>query len=323
MIADSSWGWYGLCFRAMNTGVEIQLYTHNTQGGEADGLMADVQRMFDKAEKHLTRFDPSSELSQLNRSTGRRQRVSALLFDVVEAAVWAASVTGGLFDPTLLKVMEAIGYDRSFEWIELRNQAAVGTNGHTSSLPPPHPGQYRTIGLNRVRGEITLPPDVQLDLGGIGKGWTVDRSAEWLVGRGPFMINAGGDLYAYGAPPDQPGWSVGIVDPWQPERDIARLQVRQRAVATSTISRRQWRRGGRMVHHLIDPRTGQPAETDAVSVTVVAHRAALAEVYAKAALILGVDAGRAFLNDVPEVEGLFIRAGGELIFTDGFTAYLR
>jgi thiamine biosynthesis lipoprotein len=323
MIADSSWGWYGLCFRAMNTGVEIQLYTNNTQDGGGDGLMADVQRMFDKAEKCLTRFDPRSELSQLNRSSGRRQRVSSLLFDVVEAAVWAASVTDGLFDPTLLKVMEAIGYDRSFEWIELRNQAAVGTNGHTSSLPPPHPGQYRTIGLNRVRGEITLPPDVQLDLGGIGKGWTVDRSAEWLVGRGPFMINAGGDLYAYGAPPDLPGWSVGIVDPWQPERDIACLQVRQRAVATSTISRRQWRRGERTMHHLIDPRTGQPAETDAVSVTVVAHRAALAEVYAKAALILGVDAGRAFLNDVPEVEGLFIQAGGELIFTDGFTAYLR
>lgn len=77
------------------------------------------------------------------------------------------------------------------------------------------------------------------------------------------------------------------------------------------------------MHHLIDPRTGQPAETDAVSVTVVAHRAALAEVYAKAALILGVEAGRAFLNDVPEVEGLFIQPGGELIFTDGFSAYLR
>jgi thiamine biosynthesis lipoprotein len=322
MIADSSWGWYGLCFRAMNTGVEIQLYT-NTRGAEAQDLMADVQRMFDKAEKCLTRFDPTSELSQLNRSTGRPRQVSPLLFDVVEAAVWAASLTGGLFDPTLLKVMQAIGYDRSFEWVELRNQAAVGTNGHTSPLPSPHPGQYRTIGLNRIRGEINLPPDVQLDLGGIGKGWTVDRSAEWLVGRGPFMINAGGDLYAYGAPPDQPGWSVGIIDPWQPERDIAHLEIRQRAVATSTISRRHWRWDGRVMHHLIDPRTGQPAETDAVSVTVVAHRAALAEVYAKAALILGVEAGRALLNDVPEVEGLFVRTDGELIFTDAFTVYLR
>jgi thiamine biosynthesis lipoprotein len=322
MSEGSSWGWYGLCFRAMNTEVEIQLYT-NTQGAEAQDLVSDVQRMFDKAEKRLTRFDLTSELSQLNRSAGRPQRVSSLLFDVVEAAAWAASLTGGLFDPTLLKVMQAIGYDRSFEWIELQNQATGGSNGHTSPLPPPHPGQYRTIGLNRIRGEITLPPDVQLDLGGIGKGWTVDRTAEWLVGRGPFMINAGGDLYAYGTPPDRAGWCVGIMDPWQPERDIAHLQVRQRAVATSTISRRQWRRDGRMMHHLIDPRTGQPAETDAVSVTVVAHRAALAEVYAKAALILGVDAGRAFLNDVPEVEGLFIRADGELVFTDGFTAYLR
>jgi len=340
----SFWGWYGLCFRAMNTQVEVQLYARadGTGAQYPASLPGSVQRMFDKAEACMSRFDPASELSRLNRSAGCARVVSPLLFDVVEAAVWAASTTGGLFDPTLLKAMEAIGYDRSFEQIP-KQAPAAGLSGKTwqvsenlpglwgapetdgsGPLPPDaHRGQTRSVGLNRSRREIYLPPGVQLDLGGIGKGWTVDRAADWLAGVGPFLINAGGDLYAYGAPPGQPGWSIGIVDPWRPGQDIARLQVRQREVATSTISRRRWQHGGRPVHHLIDPRSGRPAETDAVSVSVVAQRVALAEVYAKAALILGAEAGLGLLNSLPEVEGLLIRADGRLLTSDGLGAYLQ
>ena len=305
------WGWHGLCFRAMNTQVEVQLYSDSR-----DVDLQEIQHMFDKAERCLTRFDNASELCQLNRSAGHARPTSSLLFDVVEMAVWAASASGGLFDPTLLRWLEALGYDRSFEQITSSDQPAS---------PPPAPGRqrYERIELNRLRREIYLPADVQLDLGGIGKGWTVDRAAEWLAGRGPFLINAGGDLYAYGAPPGQAGWSIGIVNPWRPARDLTHLRVRQRAVATSAISRRRWRRGPRTLHHLIDPRTGQPAVTDAVSVTVVAQRVALAEVYAKTALILGVEAGREWLSRMPETEGLLVRDDGQLSMTDGFNSYLE
>jgi len=198
----SEWGWHGLCFRAMNTEVEVQLYTN-----VHDQAVEEVQRMFNKAEMRLTRFEQTSELCQLNRSAGHAQRVSPLLYDVVEAAVSAASATQGLFDPTLLPVMKAIGYDRSFEQI---NQDAPGD----AVLPAPQRGRYEHIELYRSRREIYLPADVQLDLGGIGKGWTVDRAADWLASKGPYLINAGGDLYAYGAPPGQSGWSIGIADPW-------------------------------------------------------------------------------------------------------------
>jgi thiamine biosynthesis lipoprotein len=305
----------------MNTRVQVQLYADGD-----DRALEEVQRMFDKAERALTRFDPSSELSQLNRVAGRPCRVGSLLFDALEMAVWAAQATQGLFDPTLLHVMEAIGYDRSFERIEQDQPMAA-------ALPRPHPlpirlsqprrKRYEDIVLNRMRREITLPADVRIDLGGIGKGWTVDRAADWLAYRGAFMINAGGDLYAYGAPPGQEGWSIGIVDPWQPDQDILRVRVHQRAVATSTTSRRRWQRGGRQMHHLIDPRSGQPAETDVISATVIAHRVALAEVYAKTALILGAEAGRRWLDSLPETEGLLIRNDGQLVYTDGFSAYLE
>ena len=317
MTSDVTWGWYGLCFRAMNTEVEVQLYAEVGESNSED--VAGVQRMFDTAEERMSRFIPDSELSRLNRSAGSARRVSPLLFDVVEAAVWAASVTGGIFDPTLLKAMEAIGYDRSFEQISSKP-------GGEMAAPTPQAlprGQYRAIGLSRSRQEITLPPGAGLDLGGIGKGWTVDRAADWLAGHGPFLINAGGDLYAYGTPPGQAGWSIGVADPWEPEMDSVRVQVRQQAVVTSTTSRRHWQRGEQAMHHLLDPRTGQPAVTDAVSVTVIAQRAALAEVYAKAALILGVEAGQAWLNRIPDVEGLLVRADGQLVYTDGFTNYLE
>jgi thiamine biosynthesis lipoprotein len=308
---DTTWGWHGLCFRAMNTRVEIQLYTNGTSHTPDD-----IQHMFHKAESCLTRFDPTSELCKLNRSSGRPLHVSSLLFDAVEMAMWASATTDGLFDPTLLHLMKAIGYDRSFEQIELVDRAVP-------LLPPPRHKTYEKIRLDHLRREIHLPPDTALDLGGIGKGWTVDRAADWLVGTGPFMINAGGDLYAYASPPDQAGWSIGVVNPLEPSQDMARLRVHQRAVATSTISHRQWRRGGRLMHHLIDPRTGQPAETDVVSVTVIAHRVAVAEVFAKTALILGSEAGLNWLNGMVGIEGLLVQNDGQLIFTDGFSAYLE
>jgi len=301
----------------MNTEVEVQLYAEVGEGNAE--AVEGVQRMFDTAEERMSRFKPDSESSRLNRSAGSTRRVSPLLFDVVAAAVWAASITGGIFDPTLLKAMEAIGYDRSFE--------QIGAGSSEEATDPARQvlarGQYWAIDLNRSRQEITLPSGVGLDLGGIGKGWTVDRAADWLAGHGPFLINAGGDLYAYGTPPGQAGWSIGVADPWDTERDSVRVQVRQMAVVTSTTSRRRWQRGEQAMHHLVDPRTGQPAATDAVSVTVIAQRAALAEVYAKAALVLGVEAGQAWLSRIPEVEGLLVRADGESVFTDGFKNYLE
>jgi len=317
MTDNVTWGWYGLGFRAMNTEVEVQLYAEAGEGNAE--AVEGVQRMFDTAEERMSRFKPDSELSRLNRSAGSTRRVSPLLFDVVEAAVWAASITGGIFDPTLLKAMEAIGYDRSFEQIS----AGPGGEATAPARRTSARGQYWAVDLDRSRQEITLPSGVGLDLGGIGKGWTVDRAADWLAGHGPFLINAGGDLYAYGTPPGQAGWSIGVADPWEMERDSVRVQVRQMAVVTSTISRRRWQRGEQAMHHLVDPRTGQPAATDAVSVTVIAPRAALAEVYAKAALILGVEAGQTWLNRIPGVEGLFVREDGQLVYTDNFTNYLE
>ena len=103
---------------------------------------------------------------------------------------------------------------------------------------------------------------------------------------------------------------------------MARVQLHHQALATSTIARRRWQRNGRMMHHLIDPRTGQPAQTDALSVSVIADRTVLAEIYAKVVLILGVEPGLKYLQMLPGVEGLIYTADSRIVYTPGLESLL-
>ncbi len=160
---------------------------------------------------------------------------------------------------------------------------------------PAAPGRWRGIRVDPQAHSVTLPAGTRLDLGGIAKGWAADRAASMLRPFGSGLVNAGGDLRAWG---DQPGvepgqgWLAAVEDPAWPDRDAAWLWVREGALATSSIVRRRWTGG----HHLIDPRTGQSADTDLLSVTVLAPTTAQAEVAAKVVLILGRAAGMAWLK---------------------------
>lgn len=306
----ADWHWSGYGFKAMNTEVYAWLYT---DAGNSSQILQEVQGLFASLERRLSRFDPGSELSRLNRTAGVF-KASPTLFEAVKTAVWAAEASGGLFDPTILPALAAAGYDASFE--------TVAPAGPLPASPPrPRPGHFRHLVLNPGGYTIDKPAGLTLDLGGIGKGWTVDRAADRLLGLGPFLVNAGGDLYAYGAPPGEPGWQVTIPHPLDEGRDLATLRVENRAVATSSVTRRRWRRGGRMMHHLIDPRTARPADTDLLAVTVIGERVALAEVLAKVALLLGAAPGLAYLEATPNVEGLLVAAAGQTLATSGWNRY--
>jgi len=319
-----AWSWSRRAFRAMNTGVQLRLYSRQP---EAEAVLADIEGLFHSFEKRLSRFDPDSELSQLNRWPRESFRASPTLMDAVEAALWLAEISGGLYDPTILADLEKAGYDRSFEQI---GQPAPLTG--TGAAPLPGNGYqpfrracltFRSIRVNRAKGTIDKPVGLRLDLGGMGKGWTVDRAADRLQGLGPFLVNAGGDIFAYHSPPGRKGWQIELIHPLKPERLMATLWLHHRALATSTIAKRRWQQAGKVMHHLIDPRTGRPAQTDAISVTVVAERTVTAEVYAKAALILGAEAGLAYLQQAPGVEGLIYTAGARIIHTAGLADLLE
>jgi thiamine biosynthesis lipoprotein len=303
-------------FRAMNTDIELVVYvrarreqlkpTHQ----RFRQLSGQLQLLFSQAESCLSRFRENSELSRLNRQ-GYLEAASPLLYQTVKAALEMVEFTGGIFDPAILDALEAAGYDRSFELI---SQGQPGLNRHSYNLP--YRPRLAKAKLDCALRAIELPAGLRLDLGGIAKGMTVDRAAAFLRQSGyhNFMISAGGDMFLSGHPgPPEQDWTVEVLDPLTLEGHLAVLKARNQAVATSAITKRRWQIGQQVRHHLIDPTTGQPVNNGLAAVTVIAPTTQLADVLAKTALILGPEAGRAFITQQRGCAGLFVTLDRQLI----------
>lgn len=229
-------------------------------GGAGDHARAEA--LVHDVEARLSRFLPDSALSRLNRE---RVVEDALLARVTRAALRYNEATAGVFDPRLGVELAASGYDRPFDTIH---------------RPPARQARTRLdVSVEGVR--VALAGDGELDLGGIAKGWTVDRVFELL--EGDRLVDGGGDMRAVGA-----GWTIGLGDGHSLELDGA-------AVATSSTRVRRWTLDdGTEVHHILDPRTGRPTRGVLVEASVRAPTATVADVLAKAVLI-NPDAMFAFL----------------------------
>jgi len=240
-----------------------------------DAAIARVGQIFERQDHRCSRFRDDSEITLVNRRTGRPTRLSQDLAEVIALALQGAARSGGRFDPTVLDAVVAAGYDRDFDEV---------LAGARAALHPPRPcGRWREV---RLEGDVLhLPAGVGLDLGGIAKGWTVDLAAAAALETGlPWaVVNAGGDLRIVGSPPE-PGLDVRVEDPESPDDEALRLVLSGGAIATSSVTRRAWGSGQ---HHLIDPSTGAPASTGILQATVWAPTCAEAEVGAKDALLLG------------------------------------
>lgn len=284
-----------LQFRAMNTEVEVFLQAKDHRDHSAE--LENIRFLFQRVEKTASRFQPESELSQINRGSAQATAIlclplSPLLHSLLREALNAYRETEGLFQPAILPALEAAGYDRSFDRLEREELIPAGVREESLPLDFTHsPYAFKNRGRQKF---LLLRPGTRLDLGGIAKGWTADRAAEILASLGRGFVNAGGDIRFFGE--DGPPWSIGIEDPFAPERDAALLQMAKGAVATSSTWKRRWKRGSCWNHHLIDPRTGRSADTSLVSVTVTAPTAAQADVWAKVALLLGRKEGMAWLK---------------------------
>jgi thiamine biosynthesis lipoprotein len=283
-------------FDAMNT--DVQLITLGWPGVDslrrAEGVFHDVEVRF-------SRFLVSSELSRLNASGGREVAVSPELFQLLLLGLHYHRLSGGLFDLAILPSLEAAGYDRTFQLVPGQQDVAPTVPETTYSITD--------VELDARRSVVRAPAGLRLDLGGLAKGYAVDLSARELAPYGNVLVDAGGDIYASGTGPDGASWLVGVADPFRAGIDLTTLHIRDQALATSSVVRRRWQRGGRWLHHLIDPRTGEPAASDAVSVSVVASSTVAADVFAKVGLLLGCADGGRFLEE-QQVSGLFVRSDG-------------
>ncbi len=267
-----------------------------------------------RLEQLWSRFLPRSEVSELNRSAGTWVAVSPETVDLLDRAVLAHTVTGGRFDPTVLGDVVRAGYDRSFEHLaDLHRSVAPTSSLHTG---------VSGIEIDAAGGRVRLPADVGFDPGGLGKGLAADLVAARIDAEGAVgvLINLGGDLRAVGCGPDGDDWTVDL-DPAATGHPHARVVLDHGAIATSTVLRRRWVIGATEHHHLIDPATGSPTDSDVVAATVIAARGWQAEALAKAAIVSGLADGAELIAAIG-AHGLLVDRHGGLHPTPGFERFL-
>jgi thiamine biosynthesis lipoprotein ApbE len=247
--------------------------------------LAEARKMLEAdlaaVDRACSRFRADSEIRELRGGHG--QQVSALLAEAIAVALRAARLTGGDVDPTVGAAMSAIGYDCDFERIPRTGPALPVT-------------VWTVPGWHEVRLEdqtLTMPEGVQLDLGATAKAWAADRSAARIAGRlgCGVLVSLGGDIAIAGPAPGT-GWRIRVQDVTgapddPPAGPYALVAIRDGGLATSSTTARRWQRGGDLLHHILYPRTGLPAEPVWRTVSVAAGTCADANTASTAAVIRG------------------------------------
>jgi thiamine biosynthesis lipoprotein len=291
-------------FRAMGSNAHVIVV-----GGDARALDR-VRRRIDELEHRWSRFLATSEISALNAAHGRPRRVSRDTALLVVNAIEGMRITGGSFDPTVLGAVVRAGYDHSFEDVD--DDVA---------------GAFRALqaGCEAIEVDddvVRLPAGVGFDPGGIGKGLAADLVSDEAIADGAagICINLGGDVRVAGEAPAGDSWTVAIHHPTQIE-PIALVGLVHGAVATSTTLLRAWHVDGDHRHHIIDPATGAPSDTDLTLASVISARGWTSEILAKAVLLRGARHPFDLLGGTP-ADALAIDTGGRIHTTPGFASFL-
>jgi len=285
-------------------------------GNTPSGTSANVATMLAEARlrslhSRLSRFEPGSELSQLNADPEPVVFAGDLLRRLARAVVQAGALSDGLVDATRLSELEDAGYATSRAGLRGLRLSEIIEDAPPARPARAHPEhQWRAISIDDAAGTITRPPGVRIDSGGLGKGLAADVVGATLARHPMFAVDCAGDVRV-GGHAGVPR-TILVEDPFGGD-PIHEFELVDGAVATSGIGRRSWRtRGGTPSHHLIDPATGRPAWTGVVQASAVAPTALDAEMLAKAALLAGPERGIELLS-----------LGGVLVLADGTVEILE
>jgi len=303
-----------LQFRAMGTEMLVCVDNGSDQ---PPAELADVPSWFEEWEQVLSRFRVTSELSRLNRAAGQPIAVSEILWMVFQSALTAEKATGGFVTPTVASAMRAVGYDRDFAL--LAGQTLDPFDSAPALISP-----LDDVSWDESTRTIYLPTDVQLDFGGIAKGWAAEQVVQKLKYHGSALMNCGGDIAMSGALLDGSPWEIGVYKPFDRSSGYLGMLYFEKGcgVATSSTDRRRWKQGNLLRHHVIDPHTGSSAVSDIVSATVIAPTAVDAEAAAKSVLIRGSADGLAWLEDDPNLAALLILQDGQILYSQRVRQYL-
>jgi FAD:protein FMN transferase len=281
-------------FEAMGSHVRLLIGEPLSEAPSPAEAAERIQRFVAEFEATLSRFDPDSELSALNRDPRERVPGSPLLRQAVRAGLWAAELSGGLVDPTLVEQIERAGYATSRAGVRPAPlRAALAADPKRRPATPDPAANWSRFAVDDERGEVVRPLGLRFDSGGIGKGLAADLIAASLQDYTSFVVDCGGDIRVGGR--EASHRTVAVEHPLSGGRPYV-VSLRAGGIATSGLNVRIWRReDGSFAHHLLDPSTGQPAWTGLVGVTALGASTLEAETLSKAALLAGPERGRELL----------------------------
>ena len=290
-------------------GTDCLLILHGPEGDPVSReALARAAAQVRQYETRYSRFRPDSELSRLNELPQERVPVDAELGRLLARSVEYARISGGLFDPVVLDDLVALGYDRTFEEVRA-TKGKVAAGGRRF--------RWRDISVDTGGGSVRRPFGARIDLGGIAKGAAVDAAMAEL-GRYPgALVDVGGDIRVRGRPDDADFWVIAVEDGQSGDGTLGYICLRDGAVATSSRRKRRWVHNGEAVHHIIDPRSGQPARSEVLQCSVIADTTEHAEVAAK----VGFIRGPGFLHECSELGKALAVRGIAWLTSDG--AYRR
>jgi len=278
---------------------------------EQKNILLQAEIMVRDFEQKFSRFINNNELAAFNNSTSERREVSINLRELLKVAQYYYFETKGIFDPTIIGNLKALGYKQSFE--------KTNSDSHVERKELNKTFFSRAL-MSDIKindNSIECPSNFQVDLGGLGKGYLVDvLSQTVLAGVQNYWISAGGDLIVQG----ELGRKIAVQDPSRPEADIFIIDTKgeKLGVATSGIIKR----AGMGWHHLIDPRTGLPTTNDILSVTAIAPDALRADIFAKTVLILGIESGFKFIEKQVGAAAIIFTKNQDPIFSKRAKDYL-
>jgi FAD:protein FMN transferase len=301
--------------RTMGSEVRVTVWTADTAA--ADTSIGAVFAEFDRLDALLSVWRPGSDVLRINAAAGRAAvPVSPDTRAVLRTAQQVSEWTAGKFDVTFGALADVWRFD------------------HDQDNRVPTPAEitarvalvdYRAVVIDEAAGTVFLSrAGMRLHLGGVGKGYAVDRAVAILRARGfqDFMVQAGGDLFVSGQAGGRP-WRLGINDPrGAPDDPFATVELRDRTLSTSGDYERFFIANGARYHHLLDPDVGAPAR-GCRSVTIVAGTATLADALSTGVFILGADVGMALVERLPDVDAVIVTADNEVLISSGLRGQVR
>ena len=265
-----------------------------------------------KVDALMSTYKEDSEISILNRE-GKAQ-ISEETLEVIEDAIKFSNLTDGAFDITCRPLINL--------WKKAKKEEKVPTEEEIEEAISLVGYQRIILEGNQIRVE---KEGMQIDLGGIAKGYAVDKAIEALKKNSikRALVNAGGDLYALGTDPQGEKWQIGVQDPREEDKIIDIMKVKDKAVATSGDYRRYFTLEGKRFSHIVNPKTGLTVQDVPMSVTIIGPDATTTDALSTGVFVLGPEEGMKLIESLPEVEGMIISEGMNKLTSQGWEEFLE